>query len=186
MSLFTPEHWLVNTVCVRCEGPLLQHRAPRCEHFSPSHYAFWKQILSTAGCLFCSCSYQNDANILEECHVMHYIQHTTGSWLTIAPLYSYLFTCTTGGSWLCDIQSLYYRTGGSSHNYWSCLQKIIRYINSMYSFEAQAACPHMYQVRVNWDSLHHQLLQTFFNRDIHNESFNPKRYFCITFFSVNI
>lgn len=55
-------------------GPL----AVKSADFARTHYVFTMQKPSLpACCLFCSCSYQNDANISEKCHVMkmHYIHH---------------------------------------------------------------------------------------------------------------
>lgn len=110
--------------CIWCEkGLLRQHGAlaVKSSDFAHAHYAFSMQnSWLPACCLFCSCSYQNDANSLEKCHVMkmHYIYHVlwTGSWLTIALL---LLSSPCGNLCRATSSVLFIPPmEASSHNYW--------------------------------------------------------------------
>lgn len=107
MGLFTPEHWLVNNLCLVWKGP----PAPVPGRSLWTHYVFVMQNPSLpACCLFCLCSYQNDANVSEKCHVMkmHYICHVPR---TGPPTNVIFISCPRW--WLCVTSSSFHSlTGG--------------------------------------------------------------------------
>lgn len=107
------------SACILCEkGPLRQHRTTCCEvgGFSLCSLCILnKKSSRLACCLFCSCGYRNDTNMLEKCHVpkMHYIHRVL--WTGLLTNYRDIFIFHPQVVTLCDCQCF-------SFHYWRLLQ----------------------------------------------------------------